>query len=134
MPRISSVVVVHTNGFGFRFHSLIHLPMSASSSLTRRCAERRSLRLVSTANHRSAKFIQLLLVGREAQVEARVAQQPVLHRRSLVRGVDAPVFVKWLRAGQWFGWLEEAVDLAGGVFEAADGFAAGFPSASRRSR
>jgi hypothetical protein len=41
------------NGLGFLFHSLIHLRMSASSSVTLRCADLRSLRFVSSANQRS---------------------------------------------------------------------------------
>jgi hypothetical protein len=53
VSRIWSAVLAHTNGFGPAFHSLIHLRMSASSSVTLRCAERRSLRVVSSANHRS---------------------------------------------------------------------------------
>ena len=52
MSRIWSAVLVHTNGFGSLFHSLIQRRMSASSSVTLRWAERRSLRLVSSANHR----------------------------------------------------------------------------------
>ena len=63
MSRISSAVLVHTNGFGSLFQALIHRRMSASSSVTLRCAERRSLRLVSSANHRSTRFIQEELVG-----------------------------------------------------------------------
>ena len=60
---ISSAVLVHTIGFGSRFHSLIHRRMPGSSSVTLRSAERRSLRLVGSANHRSTGLIQLELVG-----------------------------------------------------------------------
>src|SRR5271154_6808659 len=50
---MSSADLVQTNGLGSLFHSLIHLRMSFSSSVTLRWAERRSLRLVSSANQRS---------------------------------------------------------------------------------
>ena len=43
---MSSADLVQTNGLGSLFHSLIHLRMSVSSSVTLRWAERRSLRLV----------------------------------------------------------------------------------------
>ncbi len=59
---MSSADLVHTNGFGFLFHSLIHLRMSVSSSVTLRWADRRSLRLVSSANQRS-RLSQDELVG-----------------------------------------------------------------------
>ena len=36
--RISSAVLIHTNGLWFLFHSVIHLRMSVSSSVTLRCA------------------------------------------------------------------------------------------------
>ena len=42
--------------------------------------------------------------GGEVQAEAGVADQPVPDRGGLVGGVDAPMFVKWLRAGQC-AWL-----------------------------
>ena len=58
-----SRVLVQTNGLGLLFHSLIHLRMSVSSSVTLRWADRRSLRLVSSANHRSTRLSQLELVG-----------------------------------------------------------------------
>lgn len=45
------------------FHSLIHLRMSAWSSVTLRRADLRSFRLVSSANQRSARFSQLELAG-----------------------------------------------------------------------
>jgi hypothetical protein len=51
------------NGLGSLFHSLIHLRMSFSSSVTLRCAERRSLRLVSSANQRSTRLSHDELVG-----------------------------------------------------------------------
>ena len=63
VSRISSADLVQTNGFGALFHSVIHLRMSVSSSVTLRWAERRSLRLVSSANHRSTRLSQLELVG-----------------------------------------------------------------------
>jgi hypothetical protein len=63
VSRISSADLVHTNGLGFLFHSLIRRRMSASSSVTLRWADLRSLRLVSSANHRSARFSQEELVG-----------------------------------------------------------------------
>src|SRR6266705_2632864 len=74
-------------GLGSAFHSLVHALMSASSSVTLRCAERRSLRLVSSANQRSARLIQLELVGGEVQVEAGAAEQPLLHFGGFVGGV-----------------------------------------------
>jgi hypothetical protein len=52
VSRISSAVLVYTNGRELLFHPLIHLRMSAPSSVTLRWAERRSLRLVSSANQR----------------------------------------------------------------------------------
>ncbi len=55
--------MVHTNGFGSLFHSLIHLRMSSSSSVTLRWADLRSLRFVSSANQRSTRLSQLELVG-----------------------------------------------------------------------
>ena len=48
---------------GVLFHSLIHRRMSASSSVTLRCAERRSLRVVSSANHLSTRLSHEELVG-----------------------------------------------------------------------
>ena len=51
------------NGFGSLFHSLIHLRMSVSSSVTLRWADLRSLRLVSSANQRSTRFSHDELVG-----------------------------------------------------------------------
>jgi hypothetical protein len=69
------------------FHSLIHLRMSASSSVTLRCAERRSLRLVSSANPPLHQVDPAGAGRREVQVEPGVAQQPLLDRRSLVGAV-----------------------------------------------
>jgi hypothetical protein len=63
VSRMSSAVLVQMNGLGLVFHSLIHLRTSASSSVTLRCAERRSLRLVSSANQRSTRLSQEPLVG-----------------------------------------------------------------------
>ena len=60
---MSSADLVQANALGFLFHSLIHLRMSSSSSVTLRCADRRSLRLVSSANQRSTRLSQLELVG-----------------------------------------------------------------------
>jgi hypothetical protein len=51
---------VHTNGFGSSFHASTQAVTSASSSWTLRWLERRSLRLVSSANQRSTKFSQEL--------------------------------------------------------------------------
>ena len=53
----------HEGASGPRFHVLVQARMSASSSVTLRCAERRSFRLVSSANHRSTRFIHDELVG-----------------------------------------------------------------------
>src|SRR6185437_15947967 len=61
--RISSALLVHTNGLGSLFHSLIHLRMSVSSSVTLRWADLRSLRFVSSANQRSTRLSQDELVG-----------------------------------------------------------------------
>ena len=44
VSRISSALLVHTNGLGSLFHSLIHLRMPASRSVTLRWADLRSLR------------------------------------------------------------------------------------------
>jgi len=49
------------NGLGSLFHSLIQLRMPASSSVTLRWVDLRSLRRVSSANQRSTRFIQLEL-------------------------------------------------------------------------
>jgi hypothetical protein len=54
---------VHTNGLGSLFRSLIHWRMSVSSSVTLRWAERRSLRVVSSASQRPARLSQLELAG-----------------------------------------------------------------------
>jgi hypothetical protein len=87
VSRIWSAVLVQTNGLGSVFHLLIHLRTSVSSSTTLRWAERRSLRLVNSANQRSARLSQELLVGVECRWNRGVADQPFLHLRGLVRGV-----------------------------------------------
>jgi tryptophan synthase alpha chain len=46
--------LVHTNGFGALFHSLIHLRMSVSSLVTLRWAERRSLPVQESAPWRES--------------------------------------------------------------------------------
>ena len=51
------------NGLGSLFHWLIHVRMSSSSSVTLRWADLRSLRFVSSANHRSTRFSHDELVG-----------------------------------------------------------------------
>jgi hypothetical protein len=61
----SAADLVQMNGLGFLFHSLIHLRISSSSSVTLRCADLRSLRLVSSANQRLARVSQPELRGRE---------------------------------------------------------------------
>ena len=58
-----SADLVQTNGLGSLFHSLIHLRMPASSSVTLRCADRRSLRFASSANQRSTGLSHELLAG-----------------------------------------------------------------------
>jgi hypothetical protein len=63
VPRIWSAVLVQTKGLGSAFQALIQRRTSASSSRTLRWADRRSLRLVSSANQRSIRFSQELLVG-----------------------------------------------------------------------
>ncbi len=63
VSRISSAVLVHTNGLGFLFHSLTHTRMSRSNSTTLRWADLRSLRLVSSTNQRSTRFSQDAEVG-----------------------------------------------------------------------
>jgi len=60
---MSSAVLVHTNGLGSLFQALTHVRMSASSSVTLRWADRRSLRFVNSANHRSTRFSHDELVG-----------------------------------------------------------------------
>jgi hypothetical protein len=57
-------------------------------SVTLRCAGRRSLRLVSSANHRSTRLIHDQLVGGEVHVEPGMTQQTLLDRRGLAGGVD----------------------------------------------
>jgi hypothetical protein len=71
------------NGFGSAFQALIHFRVSASSSVTLRCAERRSLRLASSANHRSRRLIHDELVGVKCSWNRGVAEQPLLHFRVL---------------------------------------------------
>jgi hypothetical protein len=61
--KISSGVLVQVNGRGFLFQALVHCRRSASSAVTVRWAERRSLRLVSSANHRSTRLSQEALAG-----------------------------------------------------------------------
>ncbi len=63
VSKISSAVLVQVNGLGFLFQPLVHWRRSASSSVTLLCADRRSLRLVSSANYRSTRFSQDELVG-----------------------------------------------------------------------
>jgi len=48
--RISSAVLVQTNGFGSAFQAVIQARTSASSAATLRWVARRSFRLVSSAN------------------------------------------------------------------------------------
>jgi len=60
---MASAVLVHTNGLGLSFQAAIQAFRSASSSATLRWLERRSLRLVSSANQRSTRFSQLAEVG-----------------------------------------------------------------------
>lgn len=69
-------------GLGALFHSLIHLRISASRSVTLRWAERRSLRFVSSANQRSTRFSHELLVG----VKCRW-KRGCLSSQSLIAGV-----------------------------------------------
>ena len=63
VSRISPADLVHVNGLGSLFHSLIRLRMPVPSWATLRWAERRSLLLVTSANQRSARFSQELLAG-----------------------------------------------------------------------
>ena len=60
VSRISSAVLVHTNGRGFRFQASIQSWIEAVSSATERWVPRRSHVLVSSANQRSARFSQEL--------------------------------------------------------------------------
>jgi hypothetical protein len=60
---MSAADFVHVNGPAFLYHSLFHLRMSDSSSVTLRCADRRSFRPVSSANQRTTRFSQLELEG-----------------------------------------------------------------------
>jgi hypothetical protein len=83
---MSSAILVQTNGLGFLFHSLIHLRMSSSSSVTLRCAERRSLRLVSSANQRSTRFSYDELVRVKCRWK-RGCEQPLVDGGGLVGGV-----------------------------------------------
>jgi len=55
VSKISSAILVHADGLGSLSHSLIHLWMAASNSVTLRVADRRSLRLVSSADQRSTR-------------------------------------------------------------------------------
>ena len=63
VSRMLSADLVHTNGLGSLFHSLIHLRMSSSSSVTLRWADLRSFLFVSSANHRSTRLSYEELVG-----------------------------------------------------------------------
>jgi hypothetical protein len=60
---MSSALLVQVNDLGAWLHSLVHLRMPASGPVTLRWAERRSLRLVSSANQRSTRLSQLELAG-----------------------------------------------------------------------
>jgi hypothetical protein len=77
VSRISSAVLVQRYGLGSLYQALIHLRMSASSSVTLRCADRRSLRLVSSANHRSTRLIHELVGGLAGGVVVSDQAQPV---------------------------------------------------------
>ena len=57
------MVLVHTNGWGLAFQAVIQAVRSASSSATLWWVERRSVRLVSSANQRSTRFSQLAESG-----------------------------------------------------------------------
>ncbi len=63
LARISSAVLVHTNGLGSAFQASIQACRSAFRAATLRWAERRSLRLVNSANQRSTRFSQDEYVG-----------------------------------------------------------------------
>ena len=108
---MSSADLVQTNRLGFLFHSLIHLRMSPSSSVTLRCADRRSLRLVSSANQRSTRLSQDELVGVKCRWN-RGCLTSHLDRRGLVRGVvvQHQVQVQVLRDGR-VDHLEEPQEL-----------------------
>src|SRR5213596_846670 len=61
--RISSAVLVQTNGLGLSFQVSIQARMSALSWRTERCVPRRSFLVVSSANQRSTRFNHELDVG-----------------------------------------------------------------------
>src|ERR671910_3570947 len=63
LSRMSSAVRCHTNGRGLSFQAPIQALRAVVSSLTERWAERRSIRLVSSANQRSTRFSHDELVG-----------------------------------------------------------------------
>ena len=60
VSRISSAVLVHTNGRGSWFQVSIQAWIVGSSSATERWLPRRSHLLVSSANQRSTRFSQEL--------------------------------------------------------------------------
>ena len=83
---MSSADFVQTNGLGSLFHSLIHLRMSSSSSVTLRWADLRSFLFVSSAT--SGDRLEPRAAGRgEVQAEAGVFQEPLVNRGGLVGGV-----------------------------------------------
>ena len=81
VSRISSAVLVQTKGLGSLFHSLIHLRMSVSSSVTLRSTDLRSLRLVNSADQRS-RLVRvparrlLLQSGRDHLLDLFVGHRP----------------------------------------------------------
>ena len=90
--RVSSISLadlVHANGLGSLFHSLTHLRMSVSRLMTLRCADLRSFRFVSSANHRS--------INRLLGVESGVVSCSVVRVRRC-RWAWMPVMVREYRA------------------------------------
>jgi hypothetical protein len=60
LSRISSAVLVHTNGLGSSFHASIHDRIERVSSPTERWVLRRNQVVVNAENQRSTRFSQEL--------------------------------------------------------------------------
>ncbi len=111
-PCVRPAVLVHTKGFGSSFHGAIQALTSSSRALTLRWDERRSLRLVNSANQRSTRLSQLPEVGvkctrggGEMQMKPWVAGESFLDRWSCaLRSCHTPG-ASPTRLGCWRRWF-----------------------------
>ena len=84
---IWAAVLVHWNGSGWPFQEARYSLMAFSRARTLSKLPRRMAWLVMSANHRSTRFNQEALVGREVHGESRVRDEPGLHRWVFVGAV-----------------------------------------------